>query len=116
MAATVADPAEHRARLATWTSGPALHTVLRVERGPGASPGGYFVHAETMHGLFTFVDSPRGAFPDPAFPQLSHSESLLALLGTTWFGGATRAMSSTDRLRQLPFRGAPTSVPNTRFT
>jgi predicted ATPase len=70
----------------TWTSESMLHTALRIERGPGASRWGYFVRAETMHGLFTFLDSTQ-AGRDPAFHRLSHGESFLALVDTGRFRG-----------------------------
>ncbi|MEP6797544.1 MAG: AAA family ATPase [Lapillicoccus sp.] len=75
------------ARHQTWTSESVLHTALRVERGPGASKWGYFVRAETMHGLFTFLDSTNTVSPDPAFHRLSHGESFLALIDTQRFRG-----------------------------
>lgn len=75
--------ASHR----TWASESRLHEALRVERGPGASRWGYFVRAETMHGLFTFLDSTQSR-SDPAFHRLSHGESFLALLRTGRFAGA----------------------------
>ena len=68
----------------TWSSESPLHTALAIERGPGASRWGYFVRAETMHGLFTYLDSSR-AGADPEFHRLSHGESFLAMLSTNRF-------------------------------
>ena len=53
----------------TWTSESPLHDWLQLVRGAGASRWGYFVRAETMHGLFTFLDSTRRGSPtqDPEF-------------------------------------------------
>lgn len=73
----------------TWTSESPLYGWLRLTRGPGASRWGYFVRAETMHGLFTFLDGTRGEGPtlDPEFHRLSHGESFRTLLETSRFRG-----------------------------
>lgn len=78
------------ARQRSWSSESALHESLALQRGPGGSKWGYFLRAETMHGLFTFLDSTRGEGPttDPAFHQLSHGESFTAMLATKRFAGA----------------------------
>ncbi len=76
------------ARNQTWASESPLHESLSLERGPGASRWGYFLRAETMHGLFTYLDGSRQDSPrskDPDFHRLSHGESFLALLGTGRF-------------------------------
>lgn len=75
------------ARQHTWTSESALHEALTIERGPGASKWGYFLRAETMHGLFTFLDSTRGESrtPDPEWHRLSHGESFTTMLATRRF-------------------------------
>lgn len=58
---------------------------LVVERGPGASRSGYFLRAETMHGLYTYLEQnprrPSARRPDLRFHELSHGESFLALVG-----------------------------------
>ena len=71
----------------TWSSESPLHTALAIERGPGASRWGYFVRAETMHGLFTYLDGSRAESHtrDPEFHRLSHGESFLAMLSTKRF-------------------------------
>ncbi len=71
----------------TWASESPLHQALAIERGPGASRWGYFVRAETMHGLFTFLDGSRAdsRILDPEFHRLSHGESFLAMLSTNRF-------------------------------
>ncbi|GAA3339809.1 AAA family ATPase [Curtobacterium pusillum] len=51
------------------------HLVLVRE--PGASKGGFFLRAETMHGLFTFLEEHPGARPEPRFHERSHGESFL---------------------------------------
>lgn len=69
-----------------------LHDALRLVRGAGASRWGYFLRAETMHGLFSYLeDNPSaGARPeniDPDFHRLSHGESFIAMLRTRRFAG-----------------------------
>lgn len=74
----------------THTSESPLHEWLTVVRDPGASRWGYFVRAETMHGLFTYLDTSRSESAwtrDPLFHVLSHGESFVALLGTRRFRG-----------------------------
>ena len=74
----------------THASESPLHEWLTVVRDPGASRWGYFVRAETMHGLFTYLDTSRSESPwsrDPLFHDLSHGESFVALLGTRRFRG-----------------------------
>ncbi|WP_286175923.1 AAA family ATPase [Arthrobacter sp. NEB 688] len=70
----------------THASESPLHEWLRVVRDPGAPRWGYFVRAETMHGLFTWLDTNPGP-TDPAFHAMSHGESFVALLGTRRFRG-----------------------------
>ncbi|KGM09639.1 AAA family ATPase [Cellulomonas bogoriensis] len=70
------------ARHTTRASESPLHDVLRVVPGAGAPRWGYFVRAETMHGLFTYLEeNPRGAgLPEePVFHDRSHGEAFLAL-------------------------------------
>lgn len=74
------------------STGPRRHTResesplsehLAVLRGVGASRRGYFLRAETMHGLYTFLEENPGLpsqRPDIAFHGLSHGESFLALI------------------------------------
>ncbi len=60
-----------------------LERALRVVRGPGAARWGFFLRAETMHGVFGGI---AGARDDPAdFHAMSHGESFLALLATRRF-------------------------------
>jgi predicted ATPase len=51
------------------------HLVLGRE--PGATKSGFFLRAETMHGLFTFLEEHPGARPEPRFHERSHGESFL---------------------------------------
>lgn len=73
----------------TWRSESALHDWIRLVRGAGASHWGYFVRAETTHGLFTFLDSTRheNHTRDPEFHRLSHGEAFRTLFGTSRFRG-----------------------------
>jgi predicted ATPase len=74
------------------STGPRRHTRasesplsehLALLRGVGASRRGYFLRAETMHGLYTYLEeNPRlpSQQPDVEFHGLSHGESFLALI------------------------------------
>lgn len=74
------------ARHSTRASESVLHESLGLQRGAGASRWGYFLRAETMHGLFTYLEeNPGGA--EPVFHELSHGESFLAMLRTGRFAG-----------------------------
>lgn len=65
-----------------------LSSGLRLVRGAGASKWGYFLRAETTHGLFTYLeDHPSDRSGDPDFHTLSHGESFLAMLQTGRFAG-----------------------------
>ncbi|MCE1179735.1 MAG: AAA family ATPase [Micrococcales bacterium] len=74
------------ARHTTAATESPLHEALRIVRGPGASRWGYFLRAETMHGLFTYLGENPGGDDQP-FHALSHGESFLALLETRRFRG-----------------------------
>lgn len=63
----------------TRTTESPLSDALRLRRGLGASRWGFFLRAETMHGWYTYLDS-HGGPHDPAFHELSHGESFLAVL------------------------------------
>lgn len=78
------------ARHSTRASESPLHEELGLVRGAGASRWGYFLRAETMHGLFTYLeDNPRteGRDPEQPFHQLSHGESFISMLTTRRFAG-----------------------------
>lgn len=78
--------AQHR----TYASESALADWLMLERGAGAAKWGYFIRAETMHGLFSYLEGTRSESAwsrDPNFHHLSHGESFVALLGTRRFSG-----------------------------
>ena len=69
--------AAHRTResesgLARW---------LRVTRGVGGSRWGYFVRAETMHGLYSYLEAnPALRGDNTAYHELSHGESVVRLI------------------------------------
>lgn len=70
----------------TYASESPLHQWLTLEKGAGASRWGYFLRAETTHGLFTYLHDHPGPV-DPDFHALSHGESFLAILATRRFRG-----------------------------
>lgn len=63
----------------------ALSDWLQLQRGIGSGRWGFFLRAETMHSFYTYLEhhpsnSRRG--PEPAFHEMSHGESFLAILET----------------------------------
>jgi predicted ATPase len=75
------------ARHSTRASESGLHSALQLTRGIGASRWGYFLRAETTHGLFTYLEEHPGRRPEPEFHALSHGESFLAMFETDRFVG-----------------------------
>lgn len=61
-----------------------LHEHLHLLRGAGASRWGYFVRAETLHGLNSYLQQHPGG-QDAGFHDRSHGEGFLDLLGTRRF-------------------------------
>ena len=61
----------------TYESESNLADHLQLIRGGGASKRGFFLRAETMHGLFTYLESIGDA---STFHQRSHGESFLDLV------------------------------------
>jgi len=59
-----------------------LHSVLRISRRAGAPRWSYFFRAETMHGLFTYLESEAPSPHDPHWHELSHGEAFLEVLRT----------------------------------
>ncbi len=56
---------------------------LRIDRGPTALNGGFFLRAETMHGYFSYLEDVFDGerhHPDSRLHELSHGESFNALL------------------------------------
>jgi predicted ATPase len=62
-----------------------LWESLLLERSAGLRKWGYFLRAETMHGLYSYLEDHPGKEPDPDFHRLSHGESFMAMLGTRRF-------------------------------
>jgi len=59
-----------------------LHEVLQLVRSAGAPGWSYFLRAETMHGLYTYLEQlPVGGPRRPPLHELSHGESFLEVLG-----------------------------------
>ncbi|MGY1820463.1 AAA family ATPase [Geodermatophilus sp. SYSU D00079] len=51
---------------------------LVVERSPGADRWAYFLRDETLHGLYSYLES----IGEPGFHELSHGEGFLSLFGS----------------------------------
>ncbi|WP_314037919.1 AAA family ATPase [Dietzia sp. CH92] len=66
----------------TWRSESPLHEDLRLVRGGGASKWGYFLRAETMHSMFTYLQS---SGPERDFHTRSHGEAFWDLVTTSRF-------------------------------
>jgi predicted ATPase len=49
-------------------------------RSAGAPGWSYFLRAETMHGLYTYLEGLGGGRPGPPLHELSHGESFLEVL------------------------------------
>lgn len=68
------------ARHSTRPTESALAGHLQLVRNPGATRRGYFLRAESMHGLFTYLEqNPSTSGPDISFHDMSHGESFLEL-------------------------------------
>jgi predicted ATPase len=75
--------AMHRTRA---TESP-LGEALRVIRTPGRRVNSYFLRAETMHGLYTYLEeSVKPDHPDARLHERSHGEGYLDLLGRKFDG------------------------------
>lgn len=72
------------ARHSTRASESPLGDCLQLTRSAGSSRWGYFLRAETMHGLFSYLEDHPGR-EEPVFHELSHGESFLAMLATDRF-------------------------------
>lgn len=69
------------ARHSTRPTESPLSEWLRLQRGVGASRWGFFLRAETMHSLYTYLEeNPSTRGPDVPFHEMSHGESFLAVL------------------------------------
>ena len=68
---------QHRTR----PSESGLGHQLRYTRNARGGRSGYFLRAETMHSFFTYLEENPSFHPDePAFHELSHGESFMALV------------------------------------
>ncbi|SDE60145.1 AAA family ATPase [Auraticoccus monumenti] len=74
------------ARHSTTVTESPLHSHLQLSRGAGASRWGYFVRAETLHGLNSYLQDHPGS-EDAGFHERSHGEGFLDLLGSNRFRG-----------------------------
>jgi len=66
----------------THASESPLHSWLTLERAAGAPRWGFFLRAETMHGLYTYLAEEAASSRDPRFHEMSHGESFLEILRT----------------------------------
>lgn len=66
------------ARHSTYSTESDLHEWLRLERSAGVKKWGFFLRAETMHGLYSYLADIGG----PNLHTLSHGESFLEVLRT----------------------------------
>jgi len=66
----------------TTASEPGIGEALFAERGPGYPSWAYFLRADTMHSLYSYLeDYPNHNRPE-AFHQMSHGEGFLEILRT----------------------------------
>ncbi|WP_433297606.1 AAA family ATPase [Actinoplanes sp. CA-030573] len=63
-----------------------LAGALRVIRTPGRRANAYFLRAETMHGLYTYLENLPGKNPDTDLHERSHGEGFLTLLERKFHG------------------------------
>jgi predicted ATPase len=69
------------ARFRTRESEPGIGSHFIVERGPTRPRWSYFLRADTMHGLYTYLEANPGRRPE-RFHELSHGEGFLEVLRT----------------------------------
>lgn len=60
-----------------------LGNHLQISKGAAAARGGYFIRAETMHGLFSYLESVQMG---PDLHRRSHGEAFLELIETRCYG------------------------------
>jgi predicted ATPase len=70
-----------KASFQTRASEPGIGGDLWAERGPGYPAWTYFLRADTMHGLYTYLEENPGRRPE-RFHELSHGEGFLEILRT----------------------------------
>lgn len=68
------------ARHSTRASESELSQFLRLIRAPHRPTWGYFLRAEAMHGLYTYLEDNPSAHHETRYHELSHGEGFLALL------------------------------------
>jgi predicted ATPase len=69
------------ARYSSRDSEPGLGSRLQVIRGPHKARWAYFMRADTMHGLFSYLEeNPPPHSPEPLFHEMSHGEGFLEFL------------------------------------
>jgi predicted ATPase len=68
-------------RYETRRSEPGLGQALTVERGPVGRPWSYFLRADTMHGLYTYLEQNPGQVTE-RWHERSHGEGFLEILRT----------------------------------
>ena len=73
------------ARHSTRASESPLGDVLRIVRSPGPLVASYFLRAETMHGLYTYLED-NPAPGEARFHEMSHGESFLEVLRGRFHG------------------------------
>jgi predicted ATPase len=76
------------ARHSTRASESPLSEWLRLRRGLGANRWGFFLRAETMHSFYTYLEENPSMREEPAFHEMSHGESFLAILESRFDGPA----------------------------
>lgn len=69
------------AKFRTRDSEPGLGSCFIVERGPSRPHWSYFLRADTMHGLYTYLEANPGRSPE-WLHTLSHGEGFLQVLRT----------------------------------
>jgi predicted ATPase len=70
-----------KAQYQTRNSQPRIGQHLWAERGPAYPSWAYFLRADTMHGLYTYLEENPGRQPE-RFHELSHGEGFLEILRT----------------------------------
>jgi predicted ATPase len=80
-----AEGGSRSARHSTRETESPLGSVLRVIRTPGRAVNSYFLRAETMHGLYTYLEGLPGG-PDQDLHDRSHGEGFLELLDRKFTG------------------------------
>ncbi|MEO9200122.1 MAG: AAA family ATPase, partial [Antricoccus sp.] len=75
------------ARNRTFDTESGLHSTIEFVRGAGASRWGYFLRAETLHGLYTYLELNSGDLNEAKYHRHSHGEGFRAILDSSRFSG-----------------------------